>query len=180
MGTEIAINVNVTISDELRSLLAAGRGIVAEPDAIAPPLPLVPAEPVPAPVNWQDIILRRDGQRPLAFRGLPIVTRHCASDDLPGRAEQTLSLYVAEDRTVYAALAFQPPHTAPARPLHRCQIIRDQDEFEAFLNSWHPELCFEAARVPTLHQHPAAGPLAVRSAFNSMAADCLCKGMLQA
>ena len=181
MRSDIAINVEVTISGELRGLLAAAWGVVAERDLIAQADPRsVPAGPLQEPPDWQDITLRRDGQRPLVFRGLTIVIRHCISDDLPGRGEQTLSLYLAEDRTLYAALAFMPPPTAAARPAHRCQLIRDLGEFEAFLNSWHPEMCFETHRVPASHQHPAAGPLAVRSAFNSMAADCLCKGVLQA
>jgi hypothetical protein len=178
MGSDIAINVEVTISDELRRLLAESWGEAPEPEPIITPDPPIDAPSIAA--DWQDILLRRDGQRPLAIRGLAIMTRRSLIEDPYGAAEQSLSLYLTEDRSVVAALAFEPAQTAPARPAHRCQTIRDQGDLEVFLKEWAPELCFEAPRDQTHHQYPAAGLLAVRSAFNSMAADCLSKGMLPA
>ena len=180
MAGDPVINVDVMISDELRRLLAFGAGgaRVSTVQPAATQAPQQPAPEVPDTVNWDQIVLRRDGQRPLVFRGLPVLTRNCIS--ARGGGEQTLALYLADDRTVYASLTFAPPQTAPARPAHHCQSIQTQSEFVRFVNGWCPEMSFEAGAAPDSHQHLAADKSAVRSAFNAMAADCLSKGVVLA
>jgi hypothetical protein len=176
--------VEVTVSEELRRLLAALLGGRRLDESTADPVPVVQEPAVQGNSSetpiWPEVKLRRDGQRPLFFRGLPVLTRSCKAQILPGTAEQHLTVYLAEDDLLYASLVFEPPQTACAHPSHRCQPIRDRSEFEMFLNDWHPELSFETVFVTNAgqQQNLAAGQAAVRSAFNSMAADCLCKGVL--
>jgi len=187
MIAEPVITVEVTITDELRRLWAlrvGGAGLSvrqADPAQMPAEPELTPQAPdLSAVVVWQQIVLRRDGERPLVFRGLPILTRRCVSDKVAGSGEQTLAFYLAEDRTIYASLIFEPPETTPARPAHQCQPIRDQSDLVSFVRGWYPEMSFEAGIAWECHQHLAAAKSAVRSAFNSMAADCLCKGVLLA
>jgi len=92
-----------------------------------------------------------------------------------------LAVYLADDDLLYASLVFDPPEAACARPAHHCQPIHDIADFELFLNGWQPELCLDAIFASDVRhrQNLAASQTAVRSAFKSMAADCLCKGVLQ-
>jgi hypothetical protein len=182
MGSDPAITVEVTISEELRGLLALMRDMPA-PVALPPGQVVAPAMPDrldASPVVWPEVRLRRDGQRPMLFRGLPVMSRLCTADLAAGTAEQRLTLYVAEGDLLYASLVFEPPETACARPSHRCQPIRDRDEFELFLKAWHPESHLETvfASGPQHQESLAAGQVAVRSSFITMAADCLSKGVL--
>lgn len=196
MGSDPVVTVEVTISEELRGLLAIMRGAkppidpLTDPDVDPQPDPLakvpltveaalVEAAP-PKTASWPEVMLRRDGQRPILFRGLPVLTRSCTAPLLPGTAEQRLTVYLAEGDLLYASLVFEPPEDACAHASHRCQPIRDRGEFEVFLKDWLPELSFETvfATGSPHQQNLAAGQVAVRAAFNSMAADCLCKGVL--
>jgi hypothetical protein len=190
MGSDPAITVEVTVSEELRRLLVALRGGKPLKDPATDPTadlepepgghePVLRAKSAEAPF-WPEVKLRRDGQHPIIFRGLPVLTRSCKAQIPPGTAEQRLTVYLAEEELLYASLTFEPPQTACAHPSYRCQPIRDRSEFEAFLKAWHPELSFETvfATDAQQQQNLAAGQIAVRSAFNTMAADCLCKGVL--
>lgn len=193
MDSDRVVTVEVTVSEELRRLLARMRddssamvpgSLVTSlvETAIAPTAKLASrSEPAkPDPSFWSEIILRRDGQRPIMFRGLPVLSRSCSARVAPGSAEQRLTVYLAEGDLLYASLVFEPPNDACAHPSHRCQPIRDKGEFELFLKDWRPELCFETvfASGAQNQQNLSAGQAAVRSAFNSMAADCLCTGVL--
>ena len=184
MGSDPAITVEVTISDELRrllSVLAGGTGqrspeIVPEVVGQA-----VASDPVwTAAADWQEIRLRRDGQRPLTFRGLAVLTRSCLIRDPEGTAEQRLAIYLGQDGTLVASLIYEPPALASARPMHQCRPIEDSSDFELFLKGWHPEHSFETAFAADVHEQKnlAAGQIAARSAFNSLAAECLSKGLL--
>ena len=189
MGSDPAITVEVTVSEELTRLLARMRG---DKPALPPAdeaglAPVVTAEPSPTvePARpessyWPEVTLRRDGQRPIIFRGLPVMSRSCTAQVPPGAAEQRLTVYLTAENQLYASLVFEPPQDACAYPSHRCQPIRDRSEFELFLKDWLPELSFETvfATGAQNQQNLAAGQAAVRSAFNSMAADCLCTGVL--
>lgn len=192
MGYDPVITVEITVSEELRGLVAIMRGAKPpiDPRADLQPDPVVEIPltvktatvetATPKTASWPEVMLRRDGQRPILFRGLPVFTRSCTAPLLTGTAEQRLTVYLAEGDLLYASLVFEPPADACAHPSHRCQPIHDPDEFEVFLKDWLPELSFESvyATGSPHQQYLAAGQVAVRAAFNSMAADCLCKGVL--
>lgn len=181
MVAEPVINVEVTVAEELRRLLAFGAGGVWCSDHAPSPAvsPQEPAPSAPVSLDWPQIVLRRDGQRPLVFRGLPVMIRRCTPDTVVGAGDQTLAFYMAEDRTIYASLTFEPPETAPARPTYHCQKIRSQSDLASFVQGWFPEMSSGAGVAPNSQQHLSAGKSAVRSALNFFAADCLSKGALQ-
>lgn len=191
MGTDTQVNVDVTISDELRRLL---RG-ESPPADVAPPACRTdqpemtkdhleePPEPEVQPQTqvWRDIMLRRDGDRPLKFKGLRLFEWVGMPEGHRSYAQQTLTLYLGSDKTVYACLVLEPDADAPARPAHQCRPIEDVSAFEAFLNTWQPEACFE----PVFGQNPQhlsrhmTIVSAVRSVYETMIAGCLSKRLLQ-
>ena len=181
MVPEPVINVEVTVSDELRHLLACGAGCKRVPVHALDP-DVIPSQLEPdalLAMEWPHLVLRRDGQRPLVFRGLPFMTRRCTLDAAPWSGEHSLTFYLAEDKTLYASLTFEPPQTASARPTYHCQSILDQSDFARFVRQWFSEMSVGAGVAPDSHYHLAAEEIAVRSEFNFFAADCLCKGVLQ-
>jgi len=180
MASDIAINVEVRISDELKSLFgfATDQGQTSQ-GQVSDDMP--PVAQALEPPCWQSFCIRRDGQLPLVFLGLPLLERRCVVDAAAFRTEQMLTLYLSEDGTVYAGLAFEPSETCPARPSYRCQAIHEPADLAHLLREWRPEQWFETAhRNGKRTQHdPWAGLLAARSAFDCIAADCFNPAILQ-
>jgi hypothetical protein len=173
MGAELAIDIDVQISDELRELMRLRRG--------APKPAPAPARTRPLP-EWQTLALRQDGARPLVFRGLPLFEIRHSVGDLPGQAELGLALYLSEGEGLLVSLTVLPPETLAARPIHRAAHLTDGDAFARLLRDFAPETCLETGLVTdedgrALH---ASARRAIRAAFTSMAADCLTKGILPA
>jgi hypothetical protein len=175
MASDIQIDVTVHISDALKDMFGYRTDPVTVPDAIPAP------RGAQRTADWQLVSLRRDGQRPLVFVGLPLLDRRCVTDSPAPRCEQALTFYMAQDGTLYARLAFEPSESCPAWPSYRGEPIHDPGDLAALLRKWQPEQCFDKALYDTdtpLTQG-SAGPVAARSAFNSMAADCLTLAVLQ-
>lgn len=187
MGSDPPITVEITVSEEFRRLLNIMRGETIPSVPLIDPVKELPGHGDGATQNasqfaspWPMVTLRCDGQRPVRFRGVPILRQTCLTPLGRGAAEQQLSVYLAEGDLLYASLIFQPTQDACAHPSHHCAPIRNLQDFKAFLRGWHPEhsletVFFQGAQNQKDH---AAGLVAVRSSFNSMAADCICKGVL--
>lgn len=196
MGAELAIDVDVTISEELRDLMRQRRSgfqPVEAPDP-APHISLVHGKdgrglpgqasmepPLPLP-EWQTHVLRQDGARPLKFLGLKLFESHARVADLPGTAELNLSLFLSEGEVVHIGLSVHPPEGFAARPIHRAATLTDPDAFARLLRDFAPESCLETALVPDAETRAvhASARSALRAAFTSMAAGCLNKAILPA
>lgn len=170
MASQIKINVDVFVSDALKEMFGHQPAPVRLSDVDVAP------GPSPGPMTWQHLCLRRDGDRPLTFEGAALLERTCTGVSTNERSQQSLTLYLAADGTVYAGFAFEPGEACPAWPSYRCAPIRSPTDLAQLVNDWCPEACFIPASSPVQR---SPGPSAARSAFNAMAADCLTLAVLQ-
>lgn len=155
------ITVDVKISQELRDLLS-DRSRREAPDASAGPLaPAVPAAepdvaapdaaapdtgsrqrpdkanpPAPQAVPLVPVVLRRDGDRPLRFRGAcllafdgPLTLGDCL-------CAQRVQLFQDAAGGLVLALSLTPSEDAPARPIHRCYELMEGVGLGPVLASW--------------------------------------------
>lgn len=153
-----------TVSCELRRLISfSGRsgsvGCDTVAEAAPPPASADEQEhhvcKAPAPARWPEVVLRRDGGRPIRFRGLQVYMARSTSPS-PAVGMGTLSLFAAEDGHVIAHLVYVPPETAPARPVYRVARITDATHLRSFVNANGPETCFSVNEEGT--RHPVARP----------------------
>jgi len=181
MGAELAIDIEVMISDELRDLMRQRRGGFKPVEA---PVPVVhlPAAPSPQLPERHIFALRQDGARPLTFHGLPLFEIRTQVHDLPGTADLHLALFLSEGERVHVGLSIHPPEASGARPIFRAASLTDGESFAQLLRDFAPETCLETALTadPGARATHATARRAIRAAFTSMAAACLTKGMLPA
>ena len=170
MAHQIEVNVDVYVSDTLKAMF--GHKPTSNPLSEGP----APLSRARSPVTWQDLCLRRDGDRPIMFEGAALLEWTCTGVSAEGRSQQSLTLYLAVDGTVYAGLVFEPGEACPAWPSYRCTPIRSPTDLTQLVHDWSPEACFTPAASPGQR---GPGPAAARSAFNAMAADCLTFAVLQ-
>ena len=177
------IVADVTISDELRALLAARRGVL-QPGRSATVASTEPAVSSPALMSqmpeWQRIALRQDGARPLVFRGAPVVDLRQSVAAPEGEAEIQIALYVGETGGFFAGLAAIPAISMPGRAQFRAKALEAETDFTRLLEDFAPEACVEPIFGTDAAQRDllSRAQLALRAAFTSMVADCLNKGML--
>lgn len=183
MTADPVIVADVTISDELRALFAARRGVWR---SAPPPMTVVtePDAPAPGPMSqmpeWQRIALRQDGARPLVFRGVPVVDLRQSIAAPEGEAELQIALYLGEAGNFFAGLSAVPATSMPGRPLFRARALEAEADFTLLLEDFTPEACVEPIFGTDAAQRDllSRAQLALRAAFTSMVADCLNKGML--
>lgn len=134
------------ISGELRLLLAdagwiqkpdiVGTGMVApERTAPAPPPDVVSTPP------WTDVVLRRDGTRPLRVRGLLLFEAYGGGE----AARSQLRVFATDDDRAIVQVVYRPPDDLPARPVFRVATANTAEDVFRFLASTGPEECFLAA-----------------------------------
>ena len=137
------LDIEVTISQELRDLLT-GR-MRSEAPEITRPVTVVPEAIVPvSEPGWQKIRLRRDGQRPLQFDGLPVVRFSGPLTLGEWDCEQDVALYLDRHGDAYLALALHMPETAPVRPVHQTRRM-DPANAESWLRDWTVRIRSHAA-----------------------------------
>lgn len=173
MGAELAIDIDVRISDELRDLLRQRRP-PARPDEA--PVPVVHRAAAP---DWQRIVLRQDGGRPMVFRGLPLFQARRAATE---GGEVALGLFLAEAGDLRANLAILPPEGLAARPIHRALALSEAPALARWLRDCVSEACLDPGLTTDAESRAthASASRALRAAFISMAADCLTQAMLPA
>jgi len=91
---------------------------------------------------WGQLTLRRDGARPVRFRGalvLEVRSGHAA-------AQWYLRLFATENGEAVAQLAYLPPETLPARPVFRIAQIDSADALHRFITDTGPEQCFAVCK----------------------------------
>jgi hypothetical protein len=125
-------------------------------------------------LGWPAVKLRRDGARPLVFRGLLVASRSdtFSVEDPNGRVpiKRILSVYTTDAGDLAAHVACHPPEDAPARPVHRALLLDDDAAVEALLRSARPEACFSVSSSRVLGiRRPGTGEPA---AFNGHGSIC--------
>lgn len=113
-----SLNLEVTISHELRALHAAsqrdasatvrrdGVGAVKQP---------------PDHMGWRLVNIRVDGSRPKQFLGLPVASFTGAIGSPNGaQCDVVLTVYLSESREGYLSIVVQPPEAIASRPLFAC------------------------------------------------------------
>lgn len=175
MASDIKIDVTVHVSEMLKAMFGCCN--VPEEQPVSPKNEATPD----VLADWQTLLLRQDGERPMSFVGMALLQRHCVLEDIPGRIVQTLTIYLAQDRTVIASLTLVPSETCAAWPSFRCQAINSPVDLARFLEAWQPEQCFwQSTSTKASSNSPlVVGPDTARSTFNSMTADCLSPAVLQ-
>lgn len=137
-----ALNIDVTISQELRDLVA-GRDLIAlagKADRNAAARPPVSDHTRAMPTGtWSLCRLRRDGARPLVFNGLPVVSHEGSLQADGCTYRHGFSIYVSALREIYVHLTLAGPDDAPRRPLNRCERL-DATRASGLLQSWVAEV----------------------------------------
>ncbi|MEM8537587.1 MAG: hypothetical protein AAGF56_06975 [Pseudomonadota bacterium] len=115
-----AAHIEVTISAELRQLVRDGQvgvpriGRRDATGAAAASLPPVRAQAT----TWQDVVLRRDGGRPLRFTGLPVVRFAGPTLQHAGGWQIACTLYTGQSGRVFLAISATGPDDQANRPVH--------------------------------------------------------------
>jgi hypothetical protein len=164
--------MTVRIDPSLRTLFRQWRqgGAARAPDA-APPA-MAPARPAAIrPPGCAPVRLRRDGHRPLAFRGLKLASRS-VEGALPGFV-QKLGLWLTEDGAVALEVALTGPAGGWPRSRHEAAIVTAPDGLADFLArvdpaAGLPDPTLETAALPDAPQIVSA---ALRAEFRALVAD---------
>ncbi len=88
-----------------------------------------------------DVLLRRDGGRPLKLRGILLVD---AGAEGPWGSSR-LRVFLADDGRAVAQIAYLPDETLPARPVFRVARIGSAEDLHRFVAETEPALCFAAS-----------------------------------
>ena len=80
--------------------------------------------------------LRRDGARPMRFRGRLLFHTFGKWTKGQDTFDHDLSVYLDDTQTVIAALSLRPAPDAPLRPSFWAQVIPDLHSFERLLDQW--------------------------------------------
>lgn len=176
MSQADAISVEVTISDELRHLLAVGR---------APSAPPPPAQPEPEPVRVQSdgdvsevvanpskrIRLRQDGAKPVCFQGTQIF---CIEGHWPENAQafaHEFALFADTAGGLHAAVSLNPDEQQGIRPSYRHLMLESGLQLRFWLGLWIQEIVGPALAQQTPYRRLA--PDKVLAAFHSLTDQCL-------
>jgi hypothetical protein len=156
MQGALAPDHEVTVSAELRHLLSlAGRPHKPRPDP-APDVFAAPAtgsacrdrlDAAPS-APTVDVLLRRDGGRPLKLSGLTLVDAGVEGPEGSAR----LRVFLTDDGRAVAQIAYLPAETLPARPVFRTVRIGSAEDLHRFVSETGPALCF-GAMVPRHQDH---------------------------
>ena len=165
----------VRIAPGMRALYRATRagdahGAAAGPDprdSVGPEAETTaPSAPPFAPVR-----LRRDGARPLTFRGAPLLRR----DQPAGRGGMRFhfALYLAEDGGVVANAAARPENPDAAAEVHLARRLTEADGLDGLLDAFEPEraLPVPAAAPPDRAERFADARFAIRQDFEAFSAS---------
>lgn len=176
MSQTDAIAVEVTISPELRHLLAAR---AAPSTAPPPPVPKrnpksmqsVPDEVVSSGPPSRSILLRQDGTKPVRFRGSPVFNIEDRwPQHAPGFVHQ-FTLYLDEAGGIYAAVRLDPDEGQNSRPSYRCAPLEGGLQLHFWLESWLQEVVAPALAQHTPYRRRAFDQ--VSAAFHSLTGHCL-------
>lgn len=140
-------NYEVTISEELRGLFW---GVATASHAREPSKTHRGSGPQrEATVSegpWHPISLRRDGRRPLRFKGALLVERiDCSEAGIQEGADPSsrkLSIFLTEHAQLVVQLSFEPSEELAARPIYRVAALEAPCDLGSFLGRTGPETCF--------------------------------------
>lgn len=144
-----------TVLPEVGRLLAAWRGRLLRRHTSVSPQTAAPEPDEPSNAPWLQLVLRRDGARPLKVRGLLVHSTEVRTTD--GRG--LLRLFATEDGAAVAQLAYEPGEDVAARPVFRAQPVRDADELKRFIDCRAPEQAAPGGKDRRRAERPASLPL---------------------
>jgi hypothetical protein len=133
----------VKVSGEFRCLVAAARlhgpsrRTIGDADDAGRWTSLDRPEPA-TEAPWVDVLLRRDGARPLKLRALLLCDEAVAG--AWGRAH--LRIFASAEGRAVAQIAYLPDETLPARPVFRAAAIETAEDLHRFLADTGADLCF--------------------------------------
>ncbi len=171
-----AIAVEVTISPELRHLLAARR----TPAAAKPP-----ADPGPEPDRAQSdedmsvapgrpsgrILLRQDGAKPVRFLGSEIFRVEGHWPEGTDAFAHEFALFVDAAGGLHAAVSLNPDERQGIRPSYRYLTLESGLQLRFWLGQWVQEIVGPALAQQTPYRRLA--PDKVLAAFHSLTGQCL-------
>ncbi len=123
--------------------------------------------------DWPIILLRRDGARPVRFRGQPIVS-FTGSYDLGGwDCLQDVALFLAQHNQIYLGLSLHPPHGVGARPVFACFEVTETP-LEPLLARWSTRVRdhIPLQRSVDAPPPPRIAPAEVTAGFHTLTAQC--------
>lgn len=167
-------NVEVTITAELRALLAARNTLPADVDAIAQTAEAVvqTEKPVGKPA-WVSLCLRRDGGRPRRFIGMKVHEALAEAKVGEEVIHHGLTLYHEKDGGLICALHAEPGDPLAGRPAFWCEPVSDPSQFQRLSERWKRDVL---AGFQTVDEHitgPSADPEHLSMQFNAFTAQCL-------
>lgn len=164
-----AAAAEVTVNAQGETQLEAATDL--PPDEAMPGQEVLPPED-PAD-HWPDILLRRDGARPLRFKGQPIVAFSGACDLGGWGCTQDVTLFLAQHDRVFIGLSLHPPDGMGARPVYDCFEV-SQEPIDQVLTRWssrvrgHVPLQRSAQAPPP----PRIKPAEITAGFHTLTAHC--------
>lgn len=176
MSQADAIAVEVTISPELRYLLAARAAHSAAPPPPVPkpdpaPTPSVPDQAASSGPPSSNILLRQDGAKPMRFRGSPVFN---IEDRWPeeglGFVHQ-FTLFLDDTGGICAAVRLDPDEGQCMRPSYRCATLENGPQLHFWLERWLQEVVGPALAQNTPYRRRAFEQ--VSAAFHSLTGHCL-------
>lgn len=175
---EMEAGPSVTISPAMRALFAEMKARLSPDDAPGPvataaarPEPLTGAPRSAAPGAAPIVSLRRDGARPLRFRGAPILRRDRLAGE--GGMRFSLALYLSDAGEVIAAAAARPEDGRDAAEVHVAEALAEPDSLPRLLARFAPEdaLPEPAAASPDSAERFADARWAIRQDFEAFSAS---------
>lgn len=167
-----AINLEVSISPELRGLLA-GRGLSALPSE---PQPTVEPDrgsrsETGSVAWWTPLRLRRDGDRPVRFEGQTLVSFSTKLGLVGWDCTQEVALHVSKEQQFYLSLALLVPDGTPARPVYRC-IELGADAGPDMIDDWLNLILAHAPRAVSGGETPVEDFSDLSGRFHALTARC--------
>lgn len=175
-----SINIDVTITQELRDLYLNSHLMPVVEESLAEAhVQQAPAPPEQAHPDWTPVKLRRDGERPLQFSGLEIVSFSGPLTYGDWDCDQHVSLFLSENKTLYLALALRLPENASSRSLHCCLELA-YNPGPRFLDSWFEQIRVHVVGALEMGASPFDESSDLIGGFHALTAHCFQAKQVQA
>lgn len=129
------MDYEVTISDDLKAILRPDTSV----EEATLPTQSAPIEEVSEDVHGhRSVKLRRDGARPVWFKGTQVLKLEVDEREL-GQGRQVLTVYSQQNGQIVAQVVVEPPEDLPARPVYSVSPIASAGDLRALIDHGTPE-----------------------------------------
>lgn len=105
-------------------------------------------------ITWQEVKLQRDGQRPIMFHGVEIITLFNVISVPHSLFEQEAKLYLSSEDSIYISLYLSPCNDVPCRAWYRASRV-DNVPVCSLLAVWTKELSVNLRSIGRDQSTPA-------------------------